>query len=192
MRRQLPCLSAFRGGLAVVAVASAALAAAPASASPTAPTAAATTAAQAAPTRLMTAAARQRTTPARLRGIPARPLLLINGQQLTSRAGPGGKPVTSVLNPAAGSFSFIFIESFCAQSSDVPAAALPYLGRGLDPSLFQVSALRRQEKGGRLPVRVTYHGAGRPWLPGVTITRAAAGSATGFLTHRRRSPSARP
>jgi Subtilase family len=60
----------------------------------------------------------------------------------------------------------------------IPVAALPFLGRGLDLSLFDTSAL---PGGGRLPVRVTYLG-GVPRLPGITITGAAGGVATGYLT----------
>jgi hypothetical protein len=160
--RHLPHRFALSGSLAAIAVASAALTGSAASA-----------AAVAGP-----ASAAARVTAG---GAP-RTVLLINGQQLALRRGPGGRPVTSVLAPAAGGFSFIFISSFCEQASDVPAAALPYLGRGLDPNLFRVSALRRVERAGRLPVRVTYHGAGRPSLPGVTITRASGGTATGYLT----------
>ena len=86
-------------------------------------------------------------------GAAGRTLLLLNGQQLALRRGPGGRPVTSLMAPATGGFSFIFITSFCQQASDVPAAALPYLGRGLDPNLFRVSALRQVERAGRLPVQ---------------------------------------
>ncbi len=47
----------------------------------------------------------------------------------------------------------------------VPADALPYLGRGLDPGLFDIASLLRDQAGGRLPVEVRY--AGRvPSLPG--------------------------
>jgi hypothetical protein len=160
--RHLRHRSVLSGSLAAIAVASAALTTAAASA--------------AAVPRPASAAAR-----ATAGGAP-RTLLLINGQQLALRRGPGGRPVTSVLAPASGGFSFIFITSFCQQASDVPAAALPFLGRGLDPNLFRVSALRQAERAGRLPVRVTYHGAGRPSLPGVTITHASGGTATGYLT----------
>ena len=64
--------------------------------------------------------------------------------------------------------------------------ALPYVGRGLDPSLFSVADLARLSAAGTagdgmLPVTVTYHGA-RPALPGVTIASASAGVATGYLT----------
>ena len=59
----------------------------------------------------------------------------------------------------------------------VPAVAVPYLGRGLAPGLFDVAALMRAEAGGRLPIRVSYHGH-RPVLPGVRFT----GPASGYLT----------
>jgi len=48
---------------------------------------------------------------------------------------------------------------------DIPADALPFLSHGLDPSLFDVSALQRLERGGRLPVQVSYRGQ-VPSLPG--------------------------
>lgn len=63
----------------------------------------------------------------------------------------------------------------------VPVAALPYLGRGLSPSLFNVAALQQAERNGRLPVRIAYRGQ-RPALPGVHVTRTAAGFASGYLT----------
>jgi hypothetical protein len=60
----------------------------------------------------------------------------------------------------------------------VPDVALPFLGHGLDLSLFDIAAL---PAGGTLGVRITYSGAA-PRLPGVTISRAAGGVATGYLT----------
>jgi hypothetical protein len=64
---------------------------------------------------------------------------------------------------------------------DIPQVALPYLGRGLDPDLFRVSSLRREETADRIPVTVSYRGR-VPSLPGVTISRAASGTARGYLT----------
>src|SRR5262249_33197774 len=63
----------------------------------------------------------------------------------------------------------------------IPADAVPYLGRGLAPGLFDVASLRRAESGGRLPVQVSYAGR-QPRLPGVTITRSGGGRAAGYLT----------
>ena len=65
----------------------------------------------------------------------------------------------------------------------IPAAAIPYLGRGLDWSLFDVSALAAHETAGRLPVRISY-GARLHALPGVTVTGRGGGVATGYLTTR--------
>ena len=63
----------------------------------------------------------------------------------------------------------------------VPSAAVPYLGHGLDWTLFDVSALATAEKAGRLPVRISY-GTRLRALPGVTITRSGGGLASGYLT----------
>jgi hypothetical protein len=72
------------------------------------------------------------------------------------------------------------------RSYAIPAAALPYLGHGLDPSLFDVGALQRAGKAapGRLTISIRYSGNGaRPApVPGITITSAAHGQARGYLT----------
>jgi hypothetical protein len=67
------------------------------------------------------------------------------------------------------------------QVYEIPAVALPYLGRGLDPGLFRLGALLGREAGGRLPVRISYRGA-LPSLPGVRITSSGGGTARGYLT----------
>lgn len=120
---------------------------------------------------------------ARLPGASFRPVLLINGERVIFRPGPRGAPVAAV-QAAAGIDSFLISIYSCEQPADVPAVAMPFLGRGLDPSLFEVSALQRREKNGRLPVQVTYQGRRAPSLPGVTITAAAPGAADGYLTAR--------
>jgi hypothetical protein len=63
----------------------------------------------------------------------------------------------------------------------VPTAALPYLGQGLDLSLFRLSSLAAAERSGRLPLTITYSGR-VPSLPGVRITTTGAGRASGYLT----------
>ena len=134
----------------------------------------------AAPAAAAPAAARGASTPAA--GSP--PVLLINGTRLIFRAGPGGRAAAAVLPSSQGSFAVLLTTTSCGQTSDVPADALPFVGRGLDPSLFAVRALQRREHAGRLPVRVSYHGRRAPALPGVIITHAAAGTADGYLTPR--------
>jgi hypothetical protein len=71
---------------------------------------------------------------------------------------------------------------------EVPFDALPFLGHGLDPSLFDATALASRESGGKIPVVVRYRRPGAPGLPGITITapgRGRAGeirTAAGYLT----------
>lgn len=97
-------------------------------------------------------------------------VFLVNGERpgavSPGAASPGGQTQILTLN---------------GHAYTLPSVAMPYLGHGLDPSVFDLTALTRAETSGRLPVRVHY--AGRvPELPGLTITSAAHGSATGYLT----------
>jgi hypothetical protein len=67
----------------------------------------------------------------------------------------------------------------------VPAIAQPYLGRLLDPALFDVSAMIRDGLTGaaRIPVTLTYAAGNTPTAPaGVTLTSTAGTTATGYLT----------
>jgi hypothetical protein len=113
----------------------------------------------------------------------AAPLVLLTGDRvLASPLASGGNAITILSAPHGGALAGSLVAMrFGARSFLVPAAALPYLGRGLDPSLFDLSALRHAEHGGRLPVTLRYRGR-VPAAPGVTITRAGPGTATGYLT----------
>jgi hypothetical protein len=70
------------------------------------------------------------------------------------------------------------------QKYAIPATALPYLGHGLDPSLFDVRAVVRAEgaNSGRLPVSIGYQGTRPGPVPGISIMAAASGMARGYLT----------
>jgi hypothetical protein len=108
----------------------------------------------------------------------ARPLLLLNGDRVVSEPGRA----QPVVRPAAGGGVVLDLR-VGGQTALIPAAALPYLGHGLTPGLFQLATLRRAETGGRLPLELAWT-AGRPRLPGVTITRSGDGHAAGYLTAR--------
>jgi hypothetical protein len=111
-------------------------------------------------------------------------VLLTGGRVLASPAGPGPDAVTVLPAPGRSTLaSSLVTMRFGTRSYLIPAAALPYLGRGLDPSLFDLTALRQAEAGGRLPVTLHYRGRA-PALPGVTITRTGPGTAAGYLTSR--------
>src|SRR5690349_10285600 len=112
----------------------------------------------------------------------ARSLTLINGQRISLRPGPDGRLSVTAMAPTDNSFSALGRLTFCGQIAEIPAVAMPFLGRGLDPRLFLVRPLLRAEHGGRLPVRLAWAGPRRPALPGVTITRAGPGTAAGYLT----------
>jgi hypothetical protein len=66
----------------------------------------------------------------------------------------------------------------------VPAQVRPYLGRFIDRRLFDVTRLSAAARAdGRVRVRISYTGSARPSVPGVTITSASDGSASGYVTH---------
>jgi hypothetical protein len=108
-------------------------------------------------------------------------LTLITGQRVLAgpAAGTPG-PAVSVLS-LSGDRQATMMLRLGGKSFVVPLTALPYLGRGLDMSLFNVSALRQAERGGRLPVSLHYRGELRT-PPGITVTRARQGTAAGYLT----------
>ena len=113
----------------------------------------------------------------------AAPLVLLTGDRVLDSPGAPGTNTVTVLpgthrSALAGS---LVAMRFGARSFLIPAAALPYLDRGLDPSLFDLTALRHAERGGRLPVTLHYHGR-VPHVPGVTITHTGPGTAGGYLT----------
>ncbi|HEY3903257.1 MAG TPA: S8 family serine peptidase [Streptosporangiaceae bacterium] len=107
---------------------------------------------------------------------------MITGDRAVLLGTPGGPRVAAMLpgSHSAGAGAYQTIGHGDA-ALVVPLSALPYLGRGLSPSLFNVFALQRAERNGRLPVVIAYRGQ-RPALPGVQVTSTAAGIASGYLT----------
>jgi hypothetical protein len=109
-------------------------------------------------------------------------ILLINGDHALVSSAAGGH-ATSILRATqvtglAGEAASVRAG---ANTFLLPEAALPYLGRGLDLSLFELTALRHAEHGGRLPVTLIY--GGKPHaVPGITVTHRGAGIAQGYLT----------
>src|SRR5215218_2562632 len=98
-------------------------------------------------------------------GGTVRTVPLISGDAVQVRSGAGG--TTVAVRPrdrhgAAGSFRTVRR----GDSVDVfPALAAPYLGRELDPALFDVTALAAAPAG-RLPVQIAYRaGAAHRALP---------------------------
>jgi hypothetical protein len=66
---------------------------------------------------------------------------LLNGDRISIVAGPSGQPTVAILGTAPGAGGPLLHFSVGEGSYEVPFDALPYLGRGLDPSLFDVAGL---------------------------------------------------
>ncbi|HEY1621675.1 MAG TPA: hypothetical protein VGG25_28905 [Streptosporangiaceae bacterium] len=128
-------------------------------------------AAQAAP------AAARHALPERVAGSVHR-LFLINGDRLLVSTSGGRTQVAVRYAAKAGALASLH---YAGQTMEIPDPAMPYLGRALSPSLFQLSALEKAESGGRLPVTVRFSGS-VPALAGLTVTRAGAGTESGYLT----------
>jgi hypothetical protein len=108
----------------------------------------------------------------------AAPVFLLNGDRL--RATPGRAGAAIAVAPGTGPSSLLMLQAG-GRTQAIPADVLRYLGHGLSPSLFDLGALRRAERYGRLPLHITFRGR-RPRLPGVTVTRSGAGYEDGYLT----------
>jgi hypothetical protein len=81
---------------------------------------------------------------------------LINGARVLAGLGTGARD-TAVLFPGGRVSSLIGI-GLAGNFDLIPPQAMPYLGRGLDPGLFDVAALAGRERAGRLPVTLAYRG----------------------------------
>ncbi len=109
-------------------------------------------------------------------------LTLPAGGRALARRGLDGPGSVTLLSPGRGRRpGGLTALRLGGQDYAIPQAALPYLGRGLDLSLFNVGALERAEHGGRVPLTLRYRGR-LGAVPGVTVTRAGTGTAAGYLT----------
>jgi hypothetical protein len=178
-RRSAPARPFGRGpaGRLVLLVAAAGLAlagATPAAAAP--PTPAAPPATQLAATPVAQSAATADT------AVP-----LPTGDWVRLASAPDGRPAVTVLqrdpHGLAGGYR---TERRDGDLYVFPTLAQPYLGRLLDPALFNVSQLARAgyaSPTSRLPVRLTYRaGAAHHPVPGLTVTRTQGDNVDGYLT----------
>jgi hypothetical protein len=113
---------------------------------------------------------------------PARTVTLVTGDQVTLFPVANGT-TDYTIRPAAGSVGF---ESYVGTGGDryvVPAAAAPYLGTTLDPSLFDVSALAKSGDDTTIPLRMAVAPDATVAAPaGVTLTSTDTRTATGYVT----------
>lgn len=129
------------------------------------------------------AAAGSAVTAAPVAAASGRTVTLITGDRVTVTNSNGH--TSALLAPAAGDGPAQTYQEPGGDEFVVPAVAEPYLGRQLDPSLFDVSALLRDglATGARIPVSVAYAAGVTPSAPpGVTLTLVSGQSASGYLT----------
>ena len=109
-------------------------------------------------------------------------LLLPTGAEVLISNVPGGPRTAAITRaPGHGLATDLQLLQLGRRTYLIPVEALPYLGHGLAPGLFELSALQRAEHGGRLPVELRYRGRLHA-PPGVAVTRSAPGVAGGYLT----------
>ena len=109
-----------------------------------------------------------------------RTVTLLTGDRVVLSTASGRTSAT--IRPAAvsGVRSVVTTLRLGDRAYAVPAVARPYLGRYLDPSLFDVSS--KAAAGSTVRVDLAYSGTTKPVVPGVTVTSARGGLAAGYLT----------
>jgi len=106
---------------------------------------------------------------------------LVTGDQIsvTTRGGHS----TYALLPHSATSAIQFFRDGTGDEYAIPATAAPFLGRGLDRSLFDVSALLRNGDSARIPVDLSFAAGATPTAPpGVTLTTTGSATAAGYLT----------
>ena len=125
-------------------------------------------------------------TPAALAAAPARQahiVTLLTGERVVVGTSPSGRPALQIVRSAQkGPASQVTTASLDGDQYVIPVSAQPYLGRYLSIGLFDVTRLATAPTADRVPLLITYAPGTSPSLPGVKITSASAGHATGYVT----------
>jgi hypothetical protein len=109
---------------------------------------------------------------------------LITGDQVMVTIRPGGPTSYATRPVAGGATAFRAFQNASGEKIIVPVIAAPFIGRQLDPSLFDVSALVRDGIGTRssMPVALTFASGVTPTAPpGVRFTSVNGSAARGHL-----------
>jgi hypothetical protein len=108
---------------------------------------------------------------------------LVTGERVVVGASPSGRPDLQIVRSAQrGPASQVTTASLNGDQYVIPASVQPYLGRYLSVDLFDVTRLATARTADRVPLLITYTPGTTPSLPGVVITSALAGHATGYVT----------
>jgi hypothetical protein len=136
------------------------------------------------------ALAAQETLPgkAAVKASATRTITLVTGDQVMVTPTESGQPRVLAVRPAshaAGSGAFLSFQDASGDRYVIPAVAQPYVGRQLDLSLFDVTALAKgTSTSDRVPVTVSFARGAKPSTPtGLTLTSTSGSSARGVSAH---------
>jgi hypothetical protein len=108
---------------------------------------------------------------------------LLTGERVLVGTSPDGRPMLRIIRSARhGTASQLTTASLNGDEYVIPASAQPYLGRYLDPALFDVTSLAAAGPMDRTALHITFKPGRTPSLPGVTITTSGNGVASGYVT----------
>ncbi|MFJ9713724.1 hypothetical protein [Streptomyces sp. NPDC101234] len=113
-----------------------------------------------------------------------RTVTLVTGDQVMVTTTAAGQPRVLAVRPAshtAGSGAFLSFQDASGDRYVIPAVAQPYVGRQLDLSLFDVTALAKAKSTtDRVPVTVSFAKGAKPSTPaGLTLTSTSGSTAHG-------------
>lgn len=113
-----------------------------------------------------------------------RTVTLVTGDQVMVTTTESGQPRVLAVHPAsqaAGNGAFLSFQDASGDRYVIPAVAQPYVGRQLDLSLFDVTALAKgTSTSDRVPVTVSFARGAKPSTPtGLTLTSTSGSSAHG-------------
>ena len=121
--------------------------------------------------------------PAIPRTRPVTIVTLLTGERVLLGTAANGTPTAQIVRATThGPGAVDKIVRLGKDTYVIPASAMAYFGKNLDPSLFDVTALAAAGFGLRIPLVIRYEAGRKPVLPGVTITSARGGVAHGYVT----------
>jgi hypothetical protein len=108
---------------------------------------------------------------------------LLTGERVMLSRGLRDVPTAAIVRTAdSGPAAQLKVVTLHGHTYVIPASAMAYLGRTLDPELFDVTAMQRAGYEDRVPLIITFKPGTKPSLPGVTFTKIGAGTARAYVT----------
>ena len=108
---------------------------------------------------------------------------LVTGERVMLSRSVTDVPTAAIVRTAdSGPAAQLKVVTLRGHTYVIPASAMAYLGRTLDPRLFDVTAMQHAGYGDRIPLAITFKPGTKPSLPGVTFTKIGAGTARAYVT----------